>query len=166
MDEINSASRKISDITLLIEKIAFQINILALNAAVEAARGDQGSNFAVLVSEVRSLAQSTASSIKEINDLLLESVEKISKGTSDVKKSEEILQEINQKIISFAYIMDKISTASIEQQNGVEQVIEMSSITPQSASLVENIVSSSDELLSKASELVSLTSYFKVRDVM
>ncbi|MFZ5522424.1 MAG: methyl-accepting chemotaxis protein, partial [Pseudomonadota bacterium] len=58
MDEINTASRKINEITSVIDGIAFQTNILALNAAVEAARaGEQGRGFAVVAGEVRSLAQ-------------------------------------------------------------------------------------------------------------
>ena len=55
---IEASSRKVADITGVIEGIAFQTNILALNAAVEAARaGEQGRGFAVVATEVRSLAQ-------------------------------------------------------------------------------------------------------------
>ena len=53
MDQITTSSRKIADITGVIDGIAFQTNILALNAAVEAARaGEQGRGFAVVASEV------------------------------------------------------------------------------------------------------------------
>lgn len=61
MDDISLSSKRMIDITGLIEGIAFQTNILALNAAVEAARaGEQGRGFAVVASEVRSQKSRTA----------------------------------------------------------------------------------------------------------
>src|SRR6185295_14642503 len=77
MNGISGASRRIADITGMIDAIAFQTNILALNAAVEAARaGDQGRGFAVVAGEVRSLAQRSAEAAREIKTLIGESVEK------------------------------------------------------------------------------------------
>ena len=61
MSEINDSSRRIADIINVIDEIAFQTNLLALNAAVEAARaGEQGRGFAVVATEVRNLAQRSA----------------------------------------------------------------------------------------------------------
>ncbi|WP_112114245.1 methyl-accepting chemotaxis protein, partial [Lonsdalea populi] len=58
MSEIEGSSKRIAEITSVINGIAFQTNILALNAAVEAARaGEQGRGFAVVAGEVRNLAQ-------------------------------------------------------------------------------------------------------------
>ena len=78
MEQISQSSRLITDITGVIDGIAFQTNILALNAAVEAARaGEQGRGFAVVATEVRQLAQRSASAAREIKSLIAESGERV-----------------------------------------------------------------------------------------
>ena len=167
IEEVYDASTKIKDITKIIEDIAFQTNILALNAAVEAARaGDMGKGFAVVASEVRNLAQTTQSSVKDITTLVDNAYEKINKATESARVSQDIFNELQEKIENTAKIMQDISSTAVEQHEGVEQVnravTDMDTVTQQNAALVEQASASSNSLLNQAEELVNAMSFFKV----
>lgn len=167
MKEINTSSRRIADITGVIDSIAFQTNILALNAAVEAARaGDQGRGFAVVATEVRSLAQRSAESARQINKLIAESVERVAQGTTLVDEAGTTMDEVTRSIREVAQLMNQISTASSEQSGGVRQVGEavtqMDQTTQQNAALVEQGAAAADGLRSQARKLVEAVSVFRL----
>src|SRR5690606_37252211 len=95
MARIEQASKKISDITRVIDDIAFQTNLLALNAAVEAARaGDAGKGFAVVASEVRSLAQRSGEAAKDISGLISSSNIEVEAGVKLVRQAGDALTRI------------------------------------------------------------------------
>lgn len=167
MKEINDASHKISDIISIIDGIAFQTNILALNAAVEAARaGEQGRGFAVVASEVRSLAGRSAAAAREIKALIGTSVERVDRGSSLVDDARTTMTEVVASIRRVADIMGEISTASVEQSQGVAQVGEavtqMDQVTQQNAALVEEMAAAASELKAQAQELVQTVAVFEV----
>lgn len=83
-------TRKLEEITGVIESIAFQTNILAVNAAVEAARaGEQGRGFAIVAEAVRNLAQTSAASAKNISVLIRDSGETSKRAIDTIRSGTE-----------------------------------------------------------------------------
>jgi methyl-accepting chemotaxis protein len=167
MASINDSSKKIVDIIAVIDGIAFQTNILALNAAVEAARaGEQGRGFAVVASEVRTLAQRSASAAKEIKLLIDDSVEKVDAGAKLVNRAGATMDEIVDSVRRVTGIMGEISSASLEQTEGIEQInmaiSQMDQVTQQNASLVEEAAAAAESLQDQAGKLAELVSVFKL----
>jgi methyl-accepting chemotaxis protein len=167
MQGISDSSRKIGDIIGVIDGIAFQTNILALNAAVEAARaGEQGRGFAVVASEVRSLAQRSAEAAKEIKTLIGRSVEQVEQGTELVDRAGKTMGEIVGSIRRVSDIVAEITSASIEQGHGVQQVGEavtqMDRATQQNAALVEESAAAAESLRAQAQQLVQAVSVFRL----
>ena len=167
MQGINDASRKISEIIVVIDGIAFQTNILALNAAVEAARaGEQGRGFAVVASEVRTLAQRSAEAAREIKQLITASSERVERGSSLVSQTGDTMVQIVEGIRRVNTIVGEISVASTEQDAGVNQVgqaiEQMDRSTQQNAALVEESASASESLQRQAQDLVQSVAVFRV----
>jgi methyl-accepting chemotaxis protein len=167
MGEINTSSRKIADIIGVIDEIAFQTNLLALNAAVEAARaGEQGRGFAVVATEVRNLAQRSASAAKEIKGLINDSVDKVKVGSGLVDESGKTLSEIMESVKKVTDIVAEIAAASEEQSAGIEQVnnaiTQMDNVTQQNAAVVEQASAASKAMEEQSSTLVAQIGYFKL----
>ncbi|AIA71380.1 methyl-accepting chemotaxis protein [Pectobacterium atrosepticum] len=167
MDNIAASSRKIADITTVINSIAFQTNILALNAAVEAARaGEQGRGFAVVAGEVRSLSQRSSQAAKDIEALIAESVERTNAGSHLVAVAGETMEQIVDSVSRVNDIMGEISSASEEQSRGIGQIAqaisELDTTTQQNASLVMESSISANSLEEQAVLLEKLLEHFRV----
>ena len=106
VDQLGEFGQQIGDIVRTIDEIAAQTNLLALNAAIEAARaGEQGRGFAVVAENVRSLAERSSASTKEIADLIArvrsgteEAVRAMAAGVEDVEKGRAITAEAGQAL--------------------------------------------------------------------
>ena len=167
MGSISESSKKMADIIGVIDGIAFQTNILALNAAVEAARaGEQGRGFAVVATEVRNLAQRSASAAREIKSLIDDSVSKVDSGSKLVEQAGATMTEVVSSIKRVNDIMGEITAASAEQSDGIEQVnqaiTQMDTVTQQNAALVEEAAAAAESMQDQAAKLASLVSVFKL----
>ncbi|WP_414148591.1 methyl-accepting chemotaxis protein [Erwinia sp. BNK-24-b] len=168
MSDIAGSSKKIADITSVIDGIAFQTNILALNAAVEAARaGEQGRGFAVVAGEVRNLAQRSAQAAKEIKSLIEDSVARVDTGSQQVESAGETMADIVNAVTRVTDIMGEIASASGEQSRGIDQigiaVTEMDRVTQQNSSLVEESAAAAAALEAQASRLNQAVAVFRIR---
>ena len=166
MSAIHESSSRIANIIGVIDSIAFQTNILALNAAVEAARaGEQGRGFAVVATEVRNLAQRSATAAKEIKELIADSVRKVEDGNQQVERAGRTMAEVVRSIQEVAAIMADISSASREQTTGIQQVglavSQMDQVTQQNAALVEQAAAAAESLEDQARNLALAVGHFK-----
>ncbi|CAB3878288.1 methyl-accepting chemotaxis protein [Achromobacter animicus] len=167
MSAISDSSRRIADITGVIDGIAFQTNILALNAAVEAARaGEQGRGFAVVAGEVRTLAQRSAVAAKEIKALIDESVTRVEGGSRQVDEAGRTMREVVDSVRQVATLVREISGASEEQSTGIGQVnqavSQMDTVTQQNAALVEEAAAAAASMQEQATRLAQEVRRFKV----
>ncbi|WP_067776213.1 methyl-accepting chemotaxis protein [Nostoc sp. NIES-3756] len=175
------SSQEISKIVALISQIASRTNLLALNASIEAARaGEAGRGFAIVADEVRQLADKSAKSLKEIEQIVMqiqsetgsvmtameEGTQQVIKGTKLAEEAKRSLENIIQVANRIDSLVRSITSDTVEQtetSRAVAQVMQSVELTAQETSQEAQRVSGAlQNLVGVSRDLISSVERFRV----
>ena len=167
MDNVARASAEISEITTMIDGIAFQTNLLALNAGVEAARaGDAGKGFAVVASEVRALALRATDAANAIKQRVAAVASHVESGVSLVNETGSALETIISRVSTVTASISTIAETAGEQSLALRKVNKaigaMDQMTQQNAAMVEETNAATKNLTQDATQLSQAFASFKI----
>lgn len=169
MGQIETASAEISEITAMIDNIAFQTNLLALNAGVEAARaGEAGKGFSVVASEVRALSMRATEAASEIKARVAAVNGHVQTGVALVHETGSALQTIIGRVSevtdAVTRIADTVSEQSVALRNVSDTISAMDKMTQQNAAMVEETNAATKNLNHEARALADTFAGFRIGD--
>jgi methyl-accepting chemotaxis protein len=151
INQIAASSEKIGGIVTVIADIADQTNLLALNAAIEAARaGEHGRGFAVVAEEVSKLADRSASSTKEIEALIKESVRNVTNGVQTAKGSQAAMEQIT---AASQKVQEMIGGLSDSMHQQVASVKELTAALQSVSEMSQSISAATEEQTTNAKQV-------------
>ncbi|MFY0546391.1 methyl-accepting chemotaxis protein [Brevibacillus sp. H7] len=172
--ELGDRSKEIGQIVQVITDIASQTNLLALNAAIEAARaGEHGRGFAIVAEEVRKLAEQSAGSANQINDLILMirgQMEKavasmdlvkneVSEGMAVVTHAGTSFEHIQRSVDGVAVQIQEVSAGAQQMAASMEEIVQsitfIREVAKETAAGTQNVSAATEEQLASMEEISS-----------
>jgi methyl-accepting chemotaxis protein len=170
--ELAITADRIGEVVQLIDQIASQTNLLALNATIEAARaGEAGRGFAIVASEVKSLAGQTSHATSQITEQIARIQEATGHTVEAIRRVSETIAEVNSIGASIASAVEQQSATTREISSRIQEVAGETSATTESiddvllaaeetSGAASQVLSSSGELSSQASKLSERVRHF------
>jgi len=161
VEELNKNMDEINDFLSGITQIAEQTNMLALNAAIEAARaGESGRGFAIVADEVRNLAEQSANTVAQINEIIHQIKDKtkdvldeVSRGKAATQDGEKVVKTVNESFGMIETSFKDISKYITDENNRIENIADLFSNIRKE---VESIASISETQASSTEELLAI----------
>lgn len=156
--ELGRAGERIGKVTEAITEISEQTNLLALNATIEAARaGDAGKGFAVVANEIKELAKQTADATVDIKNQIDEMQGTTHSTITDIQTISEVINEINDVIISIATAVEQQSAATSEISENISQasagILEVNENVAQSSVAIQEVSQEISEINTGSREI-------------
>lgn len=169
MNNITASSKNIADIIQTIEEIASEINLLALNAAIEAARaGEAGKGFAVVAEEVKSLAGQSSDAVKNITEIINDSIKVAESGEKMADETAGKLDKIVENVDVAAGLVKEIAEASQRQKDSIvkvtEEVNNISEVVDTNSEMTKETAAAVEELANQAQKINEKLSYYSLRN--
>jgi len=168
-----AGAQKIGDVTNLIRNIAAQTNLLALNATIEAARaGEAGRGFAIVASEVKSLAVQTAKATEDISNQILEvqnsssdavaAIARIANRMGEIENlTSEVAAAVQQQSVATGAISQNVASAADGAKQIVAVLSEVAGATTETKQSAQTVFAASEAVEEAATNL-----YSKVEDFL
>lgn len=139
VESLSNAAQKIGDVVKLISDIAEQTNLLALNATIEAARaGEAGKGFAVVASEVKTLASQTAKATDEISEQIGSIQTATGETVTAIRDIGTVIENVNSTIDMIAQATQQQGAATAEISSSVMEVVHSTTDVADNVAVVQN----------------------------